>query len=141
MKKMFNLPQKDFNLWRLLVEIALKKSDFIKFNILFSGHELALFLEDFAESNVILKCDIQKFYCTGDVLEIKLNSLQQKRKFIEKIKMFDVWKNNFIEDPSFWDGETEFLGCISHENIVMIDTNYYDEGEIKGVDLFNLPVQ
>ncbi len=137
MKKSFDLPGNEQFIWASLVDVALKVSDKVQFNILFKGEELENFFKNYKNARIRKEKDVwNKFYTSGDIVELTIN--KKEPLILNNLDGFSYWKNNFIEDPSFWIGEHEILASISHEDMVMVDLKYFEDIP-QNIVLYDLP--
>lgn len=125
-----------FNLWGQLVKEALKKTDIVQFNILYSGTEFNEILYKFEGKVKAGKEVIGKYYRGKKILEL---SVVSEDKHFEELHNFKYWYNKPIEDPSFWIGDNEILACITHEDLVMIDMEYFGDMISDDISLYDLP--
>ncbi len=113
------------------------KFDFVDLNILYKGKELDDFMEYHKDSYVCRFKDRNKrMYYTGEFLRFKL--CDNFRKFLATFNLKNF--NSFcLEDPSFNNGEVEYLSIINHEDAVIIDENLPEVSEFRkyGFDLSN----
>ena len=135
MKKTFNISDANSVLWNNLVQRALSNSDVVKFNILYNGKELSQFINGLKGTAKIEKSS-NKFYSTGKVVKLILESCDAE--FLSSLMKFGFWKNKFIEDPSFWKGDNELLASITHEDMVMVDMEYFRD-IVENLNLYDLP--
>ncbi|MEZ4986492.1 MAG: hypothetical protein R2795_15885 [Saprospiraceae bacterium] len=135
MKKILSLIEENYSLWEVLVARALIHSDTIKFNILYHlTKEDEEFLQGLGGS-VTEGVRSDKFYATSKIVVFSSKEIEQK--MIEFLKNFGYWKNKFIEDPSFWKQNEEILASITHEELVMVEFEYFSD-LLENVDLYNI---
>jgi hypothetical protein len=134
MKKLFNLSTSNKVMWGTLVKRALTYSDIVQFNLLYKDIGVVGFDIDFNE-DIQSNRDKDKFYSTGEVLSLPLQNCSLE--MTNSLSDFDYWKNKFIEDPSFLKGGNEILACITHEDMVMVDMDYFGD-LVDGIDLYDL---
>lgn len=135
-KKAFNISTANLLVWDNLVEIALIYSDSVKFNILYQNDEFENLIKDLGDEMKIEK-NRDKFYSTGNVICLSLAN--RNNKLFDFLNKFDYWKNKFMEDPSFWIKDNEILACITHENLIMVDIEYFGI-ILKDLDLYDVPI-
>ncbi len=134
MKYSFDLPRNKLQTWNELVKIALKHADKVQFNILFQGEAIENYLKEFSPYAKIKKSRKDKYYYSSkEVIELTL--VGEVLNQIEINSDFTFWRNKCLEDPSFWIEKKEILACITHEDMVMADSDYFYE-EIKQFDLY-----
>lgn len=133
MKKYFVLSGSQFDTWKILVQKALALSDYLELHPLYKDQNYTDFFKKLSTYEMIPanKAD-GKFYSGRERIRIPLSSIHDDLK--AQLGNYQFWQNHYLEDPSFWKADNEILAAISHENMVMVEMNYFEK-ELDGLNL------
>lgn len=133
MKKVVVYKEGELSYWAIWVKAVLPVTEIVTFNILFQGKELDEFRRTFTSSTIEMKSQ-EKFHPARKILTVPIEQI--KAEILNQLEDFSFWKNKCVEDPSFWTNGSELLACITHENLIMVDDDYFVD-EIRHLDLLN----
>jgi hypothetical protein len=124
----------DESKWEKVLEYAIPKATHFAFNILYSNMELNDFLIKYRDSIIEITKNKEKVYKSGRVLKMRKTDLS-----IELLNnmLFFGFKNYFIEDPSFYIDDKEFIASITHEDQILLNEELVDLTFFKKFDLEN----
>lgn len=136
MKFFFELSASSSVIWKELVDKALSLSDCLELNTLCEDQNLAAFLKELPNYSVLAENrKTDKFYKGRKSIQIPFVVINDRVK--RQLGQFEHWQNHYLEDPSFWKNGEEILACISHENLVMVEMDYFAD-LVEGLILYNV---
>lgn len=133
MNKCFVLATNQFKVWEMLVQSACSLAEYIELNPLYKDQNYTQFLKKLP-SYKIIPADKKdgKFYSGRERIRIPGANIGEDLK--AKLGDYAFWQNHYLEDPSFWKEDKEILAAISHENMVMVEMDYFGK-DLKGLNL------
>ncbi len=128
MKKSIDLSNEDSLLWQFIIKKTVEFAEVVEFNILYEDEEILLFIEEYFSDYIGENISKEKFYKTGKSIRFKIS---EKMKSFLRQQSFSYWYNKSLEDPSFFCKDKEILATITHEDLLVLEIDYYkDLGDI-----------
>jgi len=115
----YNKDSVDYN-WQIVVKYAIQKADFVEFNVNYPDdyEKIKMFLNTFRDTPAeIIKSKKKYFGENNYVLRMKLTP--ELKNYLLTTN-YTAYLNTYMEDPSFYVGEKEFVVSITHENMIVL---------------------